>query len=233
MKIEALKSAVPTSTATAARRPAAAYATSAHPELARREPGLHVAACGREDGDALIDAAHPARIVWRYVQQIDLSELQAALRDGLLAAGEPPPDPRAVLDLWLYACIEGIGNAHQIEHLTETDDGFRWLRHGVPIDHKFLSDFRWEAAVVADRLLIRGIACLWAEGLVSLASLSDDCVRLRAPSGISALRRMVTLDRLLLDAEERITRLRQEIDADPMLAGSRLRPVRSQYLRRA
>ena len=60
--------------------------------------------------------------------------------------GRPAADPRVLLGLWLYACVEGVGSARQLERLTEEHNGFRWLRGGVPLNYHLLSDFRWEAA---------------------------------------------------------------------------------------
>ncbi len=183
--------------------------------------------------EGAISSQHAVRVVWAFSQQVDLSALRSAMRQPAHVAGQPPPDARVLLALWLYACIEGVGNARAVERLTEADAGFRWLRGGVPLNHHVLSDFRWQTAVLVDRLLMRGIVSLWSEGLVSLASLDDDCVRVRAPSGAVSFRRLATLDRLLAEAEERVTRLRQEIDADPVLSDRRQRLARERSLRSA
>lgn len=181
--------------------------------------------------DALIGASHAARVVWSYVQQVDLSGLLEWIRAGTHTPGQPPPDPRVVLALWLYACIEGVGSARQLERLSETHRGFRWLRGGVPLNYQLLSDFRWQAAVVVDRLLTQGVATLWSEGLVSLASLNDDGIRIRASTSTSSFRRLATLERLLEEAAERIARLRQEIDGGPDSSNRRLRAARERALR--
>jgi transposase len=185
----------------------------------------------RFEFDALIEADHPARVVWSYVQQVDLSGLFEWIRAGAHTPGQPPPDPRVVLALWLYACVEGVGSARQLERLSETHHGFRWLRGGVPLNYQLLSDFRWQAAVVVDRLLTQGVATLWSEGLVSLASLSDDGIRIRASTSTSSFRRLATLERLLGEAAERVARLRQEIDGGPDISSRRLRAARERALR--
>lgn len=187
----------------------------------------------RCEAESAIPDRHAVRVVWSYSQQVELAALRGALRQPAHVAGQPPPDVRILLALWLYACIEGVGNARAVERLTEADAYFRWLRGGVPLNHHVLSDFRWQTAVLVDRLLMRGIVSLWSEGLVSLASLDDDCVRVRAPSGAASFRRLATLDRLLAEAEERVTRLRQEIDADPVLSDRRHRLARERALRSA
>lgn len=185
----------------------------------------------RFEFDALIGVDHPARIVWSYAQQVDLSGLVGWIRAGVHTPGRAPPDPRVVLALWLYACIEGVGSARHLERLTETDHGYCWLRGDVPLNHQLLSDFRWQAAVVVDRLLAQGVAALWSEGLVSLASLSDDGIRIRASNSISSFRRLATLERLFGEVAERIARLRQEIDGGSGISYRRLRQDREQALR--
>ncbi len=185
----------------------------------------------RFEFDALIGADHPARVVWAYVEQIDLSGLYGLIRARAHTPGRPPPDPRVVLALWLYACIEGVGSARQLERLTEEHHGFRWLRGGVPLNYHLLSDFRWQAAEVADRLVTEGVAALLSEGLIDLASLSHDGVRIRASAGASSFRRLATLTRLLGEVEARIVQLKQEIDADPDASNRRRRAARERTLR--
>jgi len=185
----------------------------------------------RFEFDELIGADHPARVIWAYVEQVDLSALYEQIKARAHTPGRPAADPRVMLALWLYACVEAVGSARQLERLTEQHHGFRWLRGGVPLNHHLLSDFRWQAAEVADRLLTQGVTALWSEGLVSLASLSHDGIRIRASAGASSFRRLATLERLLGEAEERIKRLRQEIDADPDASNRRLQAARERAAR--
>lgn len=185
----------------------------------------------RFEFDALIGVEHPARVVWIYLEQIDLSGLYERIRARAHTPGRPPPDPRVVLALWLYACIEGVGSARQLERLTEEHHGFRWLRGGVPLNYHLLSDFRWQAAEVADRLLAQGVAALWSEELIDLASLSHDGVRIRASAGASSFRRQATLEPLLCEVEARIEQLKQEVDADPDASNRRQRAARERALK--
>lgn len=177
----------------------------------------------RFEFDSLIEADHPARAIWGYVEQMDLAALYARIRARAHTPGRPPPDPRVVLALWLYACIEGVGSARQVERLSEEHNAFRWLRGGVPLNYHLLSDFRWQAAEVADRLLTEGVTALWSEGLITLASLTQDGIRIRASAGAASFRRLETLKRLLAEVGERIAALKREIDADPDASNRRMR----------
>jgi hypothetical protein len=101
----------------------------------------------------------------------------------------------------------------------------------VPLNYHLLSDFRWQAAAVADRLLTEGVAALWSEGLIDLASLSHDGLRIRASAGASSFRRLATLKRLLDEVGARIVQLKQEIDGDPNASNRRRRAARERTLR--
>ncbi len=162
--------------------------------------------------DAL-DADHPANAVWSYVGQTDLAEIRDAIGEMTHAALLSSTDLRVLMSLWLYACIEGVGSARQVVQLSETHPGFRWLRCGQNLDHQTLSDFRWEGAAIVDRKIRQGLVSLWSQGRISIASLRDGCVRVRASNTLK-FRRLASVAYLLAEAEERISRLRQEIDTE-------------------
>lgn len=181
--------------------------------------------------DRIIGEEHPARAIWDYVEGLDLTELYDRIGARAHTPGRPPPDPRVILALWLYACVEGVGSARELDRLTTEHHGFRWLRGGVPLNYHLLSDFRWEAAEVADRLLTQSVSSLWSEGLVGLASLTHDGVRVRASAGAGSFRRLETLERALAEVEERIAQLKQEINAAPDASQQRLRAARERAVR--
>lgn len=180
----------------------------------------------RFEFEALIGIEHPARSIWAYLQQVDLSALYGRIQAREHTPGRPPPDPRVVLALWLYACVEGVGSARELARLSEVHHGFRWLRGKVPLNYHLLSDFRWQTAEVADRLLTQGVTALWSEGLITLASLTQDGLRVRASAGEASFRRLETLQRLLHEVEDRIAALRREIDAAPDASSRRMQAAR-------
>ena len=48
----------------------------------------------RFEFDGLIGIDHAARVVWAYVERLDLSALYGAIRARAHTPGRPPPDPR-------------------------------------------------------------------------------------------------------------------------------------------
>src|ERR1041384_8155775 len=92
------------------------------------------------DLDALLGPEHPARVIWDYVQQLDLRELEEGVRARAHAPGQAPASPRLLLALWLFAISQGIGSARALDRLCTTHDAYRWLCGGVSVNYHSLSD---------------------------------------------------------------------------------------------
>src|SRR5262249_49434214 len=120
------------------------------------------------DLDAWLPADHRARVVWAFVLTLNLDPLYAKIKAREGEPGRPAADPRVLLALWLYATIDGVGSAREVDRLSQSDLAYRWLRGGVPLDYHTLSDFRTENEEVLDRLLSESLTALMAEGLVRL-----------------------------------------------------------------
>jgi transposase len=140
------------------------------------------------DLEGLLPADHRARIVWSFVESLDLSELYEGIRSREGKAGRPAADPAVLLSLWLYATVEGIGSARELERLAQSDAAYRWLAGGVPLNHYGLADFRVESAEVLDRLLTQSVTALIAEGLISLAEIAVDGTKIRASASKGSFR---------------------------------------------
>lgn len=165
---------------------------------------------------------HMARIVWAFVEQTDVSALEEGIKSREGKPGRPTPDRRLYLALWLYATLDGVGSAREVDRLCREHSAYRWLCGGVPVNYHDLSDFRVEAGAFLDDLLSKSVAGLVAEGLVSLDCLAVDSVRVRASAGSSSFRREETLEALHKAAEEKVAALRAELDGDPNAAAKRL-----------
>ena len=63
------------------------------------------------DLESQLASDHRARVVWAFVERLDLSALYERIRAREGEPGRPPPDPRIFLALWLYATLEGVGSA--------------------------------------------------------------------------------------------------------------------------
>ena len=77
-------------------------------------------------------------------------------------------DPKILLALWLYATVDGVGSAREIERMTEAHDAYRWICGGVNVNHHTLSDFRCARVELLDHWLTHSVAVLTAQDLVKL-----------------------------------------------------------------
>src|SRR3546814_1990132 len=99
-----------------------------------REPERDQIELRAVDLDSLIGAEHPARVIWAYVEQLDLSALEEAVRAREHTPGQAPASPRLLLALWLYATSQGVGSARALARLCESHDTYRWLCGGVSVN---------------------------------------------------------------------------------------------------
>lgn len=171
--------------------------------------------------DDLVPADHRVRLVWRFVEGLDLSALMAEIKAVEGRPGHPPADPRILMSLWLFATIEGIGSARALARRCEESLPFQWLCGGVGMNHKTLSDFRVGHGAILEGLLTDSFAALMASGVAGLERVAQDGVRVRASAGAASFRRHSTLEECRRRAKAEVARLRRELDADPGAASRR------------
>lgn len=160
--------------------------------------------------DELLPADHRARVVWRFVEALDLTPLYAQIRAVEGVAGRDAVDPRLLMALWLFATLEGVSSARQLARLCERDLAYLWLCGEVTVNHHLLSDFRTAHAEFLDRVLTDSIAVLMHQGLVTLDGVAQDGMRVRAHAGTSSFRRRATLEQCRRTARERVEQLRHQ-----------------------
>lgn len=178
------------------------------------------------DLEATISLDHPARNVWAFVERLDLSALYGAIGSVEGRAGRAAIDPKILLALWLYATVDGVGSAREIERLTEAHDAYRWICGGVKVNHHTLSDFRCARVELLDEWLTHSVAVLMEQDLVTLERVAQDGMRVRASAGAASFRRRSTLERCLAEAQAQVQALKGEIEADPEASHRRRRAAR-------
>jgi transposase len=181
--------------------------------------------------DDLIPPEHPARVVWDYVVGLDLSPLYHSIKAVAGHPGRPPIDPQILMALWLYATIDGVGSARQLNELCHGYDPYRWILGDVSINYHTLADFRTAHGELLDRLLTQGVAVLVEEGLVDLNRVAQDGMRVRASAGAASFRRRPTLEEALAEAEAQVQALRAELEADPGAGDRRRQQARERAVR--
>lgn len=178
------------------------------------------------DLDAALPADHQARAVWAFVQSMDLQGLYAQIRAVEGSVGRAPIDPAILMSLWLYATLDGVGSARELDRLCDSDDAYRWLCGGVGVNHHTLGDFRVEHPQWLDGQLTRSVAGLLSQGLVRMNRVAHDGMRVRAHAGAASFRRRETLEQLMQDAQAQVQALKLEVGDDPGAGTRRVRAAR-------
>ncbi len=170
------------------------------------------------DLDALIASDHPARIIWAYVERLDLSVLEDAVGSREGHAGHPALAPRLALAVWLYAASDGVGSARELARLCESEAAYRWLCGGVSVNYHTLSSFRGGQGTLIDRLLVEHVTALAGAGVIGLDEMAQDGIRVRANAGAASFRRRATLEE---KARALVEALARDEDDDPGASGRR------------
>lgn len=166
------------------------------------------------DLDALLAPDHAARTVWAFVQSMDLAPLYARIKSVAGRGGAPAIDPAILVALWLWATIDGVGSAREVDRLCERDDAYRWICGGVGVNYHSLADFRTEHEAWLDKQLTRSIASLLDRRLVTLNAVAQDGLRVRAHAKASSFRRREKLAELHAQAQTQVQALKRELTED-------------------
>jgi transposase len=183
------------------------------------------------DLEGLLPADHRARVVWSFVESLDLSELYERVKSRDGEAGRPAADPAVMLALWLYATVEGVGSARELERLAESDAAYRWLAGGVPLNYHGLADFRVEQVEVLDRLLTQSVTALIGERLMTLSEIAVDGTKIRASASKGSFKTGEKLLKIEAAVAERLTALKQELTDDPGASSRRRQATRERAAR--
>jgi transposase len=164
------------------------------------------------DLEALLPPGHAARLVWRFVEGLDLSGFYAAIRAREGRAGRAAIDPKILVALWLYATIDGVGSAREVDRLCAAHDAYRWICGGVSVNYHTLSDFRVAHQTALNDLLTQSITALLHRGVVTMARVAQDGTRVRGSAGAGSFRRRPTLEEALRAARKQVERTTRQAD---------------------
>jgi len=183
------------------------------------------------DIDSLIGADHPARVIWGYIEGLDLGGFEDRIKARDSTPGQPAIAPRLLLALWLYATSDGVGSARALSRLIEQHDAYRWLAGGISVNYHTLSDFRVGHGDLLDRLLRENVAVLSANGVIDVSELVQDGIRVRASAAAASFRRDERLEQHLAAAGDLVERLKREVDENSDASNRRMRAARERAAR--
>jgi transposase/ribosomal protein L34 len=164
--------------------------------------------------EQLVPKDHRVRAVWAYVNSLDLTPLYRKIQAVEGGVGRDAVDPKILMALWMWSIIEGISSARHVARQCEKDFTYMWICGEVGVNYHLLSDFRTAHGEFLDELLTDTIATLIHQKIVTLETVAQDGMRVRAHAGSSSFRRKKSLEECRREAAEQVQKLRDENDDD-------------------
>jgi transposase len=164
--------------------------------------------------DELVPRNHRVRLIWDCLCKIVQDEFYEDIKATPTTPGRPPIDPKILLGLWVMATVEGIGSARHLAERCTRDNVYKWLCGGVSVNHHTLSDFRSQRGEQIDSLLTKTIAALLKAKLITLQTVAQDGMRVRAGAGAKSFHTKETLEECLQAAHAELKRLKEDAQQD-------------------
>ena len=184
-----------------------------------------------ESLDQLLPPEHMVRTVWAFTLQLDLTPLYATIKAVEGHVGNTPIDPRILFALWLYATLDGVGSARELERLTTSHLAYQWLCGDVSVNYHTLADFRVAHPDWLDGQLTDTVAVLLQQGLVTLQHVAQDGMKVRAAAGADTFRRQPTLERCRREAQDQVEKLSRQTGESDTAVSRRQQAARERATR--
>jgi transposase len=130
--------------------------------------------------DAMIDAAHPVRLLDEILSACDWTEWEAQYHG---RRGQPPIHPRAMASVLLYGLTRGLRSSRQLEYVCTHNIDFMWLVEGRSIDHSTFCEFRTRFRQPLKDLFRQVCKIALTMGLIRLGEVTLDGTRVKANNG--------------------------------------------------
>lgn len=160
--------------------------------------------------DRLLEADHPARLLWETIGKLDLSRYYEGVKSDEEIGGRPVRGPHLLITMWIYAYSQGIGLAREIERRCGYDPAFWWLTGMEKVNHHTLSDFRVEKKEELDELFAQVLGAASAEGFIELKQVTLDGTKIKANASGKSFRREERLGEHLEKAQAVVKRMEEE-----------------------
>ncbi|HEY2168238.1 MAG TPA: IS1182 family transposase [Candidatus Angelobacter sp.] len=164
--------------------------------------------------DRLLEADHPARLLWETIGGLDLSGYYEGIKRNEEQGGRPATHPQLLIALWVYAYSRGIGAAREIERRCQYDPAFWWLTGMEKVNHHTLSDFRVQKKEELDELFAQVLGAASVEGFINLEQVTLDGTKIKACASGKSFRREETLQAHLEKAREVVRQLEEAAEEE-------------------
>src|SRR6516162_6636433 len=85
--------------------------------------------------DQMLTPDHPARAIWEFVKELDLTFWTSKIVSQQGEAGAKALDPRVLGSLLVMATFDAIGSAREISRLCVDHTAYRWICGDEPVNY--------------------------------------------------------------------------------------------------
>ena len=187
------------------------------------------------DVEQLIEAEHPARAIWEFLGQVDLSRFSEGVQAYEGERGRAAYDPRLLVSLWVYSYSRGVTAGREIARLCESDPAYQWLTGMKVVNYHSLTDFRVQHESGLRELFIQILGVLSSEGLVTLERVMNDGTKIKAQASRQSFQGAKRIKEHLAAARRHVEALEQQAEEEvgQKLGRARERAARENEVRLA
>jgi transposase len=160
--------------------------------------------------DEQLPLDHEARIVWQFVETLDLLKFKKRIFSLEGCDGRAAIDPRILIALWIYAILDGVVVASKIAQYCKENIAYSWISGEVSAQRHVLAKFRAQNADLFEELIVQSVTLLVDKGLVTLKEVSQDGVKVKASAAKSSMHRKRTLCEKAIELNKHIKKLEKE-----------------------
>lgn len=171
--------------------------------------------------DDLVPDDHRVRVIWDFVQSMDLEVCYNEINSIIFEPGRPKIDPKILFTLWIYTILDGNSSARKIEELSNNHNVYKWICGGVSVNRTSLADFRSANPRKFDELLTSCLAVMVKAKLINDSDFSQDGTRVKGNAGFDSFRSENALENIKVGINEYINEIKLEEKKNPRAYESR------------
>lgn len=161
--------------------------------------------------DEAVEQDHIVRVVDRVLDRVDWRPMENLYHQKL---GQPPIHPRILCAVILYGLICRIRASRKLEEALQVRLDFRWLAHGMSIDHTTLCEFRRKHPEQLRDLFVQLVLIGKEMGLVTFERIAFDGTRVRAANRRTGSRTPDQLREMKAKLQDEFDRLSEQSDSE-------------------
>lgn len=161
--------------------------------------------------DDYVSADNSVRIIEAFVQQLDMASL--GFKAEPAAEGRPGYDPRDMLKLYIYGYLNKIRSSRKLQTEAGRNVELMWLLGKIVPDFRCIADFRKDNAKAIKNVFREFVMLCDKAKLLSHETVVIDGSKFRAVNSDNNCYVKSNVEKLIAQADERITKYMAELDA--------------------